>query len=130
MKDILIYTDKDGGTAVLTIVSPVSHYGIPVLRIEADDINGDFGPSDIISLTPKPYTAADVVAGWATQDGRTDDELTSARKFLAQWPDGPQLWGGKREGAGRPATGRKRQSFYVTDEENKKLREYLEKIRD
>lgn len=38
-------------------------------------------------------------------------------------------WGGVREGAGRPATGRKRQYFYITDEENEKLRELLEKLR-
>ena len=37
--------------------------------------------------------------------------------------------GGPREGAGRPATGRKRQSFYITDEENEKLRKYLEELR-
>ena len=43
---------------------------------------------------------------------------------------GSKSWGGKREGAGRPATGRKRQSFYVTTEEDKALREYLEKIRN
>lgn len=39
-------------------------------------------------------------------------------------------WGGVREGAGRPATGRKKQSFYITDEENVLLREYLEKLRE
>ncbi len=38
-------------------------------------------------------------------------------------------WGGAREGAGRPATGRKRKYFYITKEENDKLREYLEKLR-
>lgn len=38
-------------------------------------------------------------------------------------------WGGLREGAGRPATGRKRQQFYVTHEENVKLRKYLEQLR-
>jgi hypothetical protein len=37
--------------------------------------------------------------------------------------------GGPREGAGRPATGRKKQNFYITDDENKKLREYLEQLR-
>jgi hypothetical protein len=39
------------------------------------------------------------------------------------------LWGGKRPGAGRPSTGRKRQSFYITDEENEKIREFLDKLR-
>ncbi len=38
-------------------------------------------------------------------------------------------WGGRREGAGRPATGRKKKAFYVTDEEYEKLKEYLESLR-
>lgn len=38
-------------------------------------------------------------------------------------------WGGHREGAGRPSTGRKKQMFYVTDEENEKLRNYLQSLR-
>ena len=42
MEDILISEDKNGGTAILTTNSPVSHYGIPVLRITAEDVAGDF----------------------------------------------------------------------------------------
>jgi hypothetical protein len=38
-------------------------------------------------------------------------------------------WGGPRPGAGRPTTGRKKQNFYITDEENEKLRKYLEELR-
>lgn len=38
-------------------------------------------------------------------------------------------WGGKREGAGRPATGRKRQFIYVTDDEFNKIKELLEQLR-
>lgn len=38
-------------------------------------------------------------------------------------------WGGPREGAGRPSTGRKKHQYYVTDEENIKLRKYLEELR-
>lgn len=37
--------------------------------------------------------------------------------------------GGPREGAGRPATGRNRKQFYVTDEEEVKLRTYLDEMR-
>jgi hypothetical protein len=39
------------------------------------------------------------------------------------------IWGGRREGAGRPATGRKKRTYYVTDEENEALRKYLEELR-
>lgn len=38
-------------------------------------------------------------------------------------------WGGRREGAGRPVTGRKKKTFYVTDEEYEKLKEYLQTLR-
>ena len=38
-------------------------------------------------------------------------------------------WGGARPGAGRPATGRKLQRIYTTDEEMIKIREYLEHLR-
>lgn len=38
-------------------------------------------------------------------------------------------WGGARKGAGRPATGRKLQRIYATDEEMEKLRKYLEELR-
>lgn len=88
MTDILISSDPDGGTAALTTYSPLSHYGIPILRIEGDDINGDFGPADIVHST---LTAADVVAGWAIKPERTDGEIETARLFLSQWPDGPQI---------------------------------------
>ena len=38
-------------------------------------------------------------------------------------------WGGAREGAGRKPTGRKKKIYYVTDDEDAKLREYLQEIR-
>jgi len=39
-------------------------------------------------------------------------------------------WGGYREGAGRKPTGRRIARIYVTEEEEKKLREYLDKLRN
>jgi len=39
------------------------------------------------------------------------------------------IHGGKREGAGRPSTGRKKHLFYITDEENTLLKEYLKQLR-
>lgn len=38
--------------------------------------------------------------------------------------------GGKREGAGRKPSGKKLIRLYVTEDEEKKLREYLEKLRN
>lgn len=40
------------------------------------------------------------------------------------------VWGGKRPGAGRPATGRKRQNYYVTDEEDAQIRQLIEQLRN
>jgi len=91
MEDILISKDKKGGTAILTTGSPQSHYGIPVLRIEAEDVDGDFGPADQIGNPPNVMTAAGIVAGWARTGKHTKEEIEAARLFLSQWPDGPQI---------------------------------------
>jgi len=39
------------------------------------------------------------------------------------------IWGGKRQGAGRPATGRRKRNFYITDDEYKMLTDYLKALR-
>lgn len=39
------------------------------------------------------------------------------------------LWGGKREGAGRPVTGRKRKFYYVTDAEDAQIKQLLDSLR-
>ena len=88
--EILITKDEKGGTCHLTTYSPQSHYGIPVLRIDGEDIDGDFGPADIIGTAPDIIYAAEVVAGWAKETGRTTEEIEAARSFLRQWPEGPQ----------------------------------------
>ena len=89
--EIFITKDEKGGTCHLTTDSSASHYGIPVLRIDGEDIDGDFGPADIIGTAPSIIYAAEAVAGWAKQPGRTAEEIKAARSFLRQWPDGPQV---------------------------------------
>lgn len=71
-------------------------------------------------IMPKKLTPAEEVMV------NTIVEYTKRTRDTAEGVSG---WGGPREGAGRPATGRKRQQLYVTDEENIKLREYLEQLR-
>lgn len=39
------------------------------------------------------------------------------------------IWGGKRAGAGRPSTGRKKYQIYVTDEEFEQVKKLIESIR-
>lgn len=45
-------------------------------------------------------------------------------------PTEPKNWGGKREGAGRPSTGRKKYNIYVTPAEYELLRLYLTQLRN
>jgi hypothetical protein len=37
--------------------------------------------------------------------------------------------GGKREGAGRPSTGRKKVNYYVTGEEDSEIKKLIEQLR-
>lgn len=37
--------------------------------------------------------------------------------------------GGKREGAGRPPTGRKQRKFFLTDEEHQQVKQFILTIR-
>ena len=77
----------------LTTRSSHSHNGLPVLRIEGDDFPTDYGPADDVSLLAGLVVlkAGELVAAWANTKGRTPKELEAARKFLSQWPDGPQI---------------------------------------
>jgi hypothetical protein len=45
------------------------------------------------------------------------------------WYQVQSTWGGRREGSGRPSTGRQKKTFYITEEEHLKLAEYLESLR-
>lgn len=92
MSDYLILSDDDGGTARLTTESASSSQGNPVLVFDAYDIRGDFGPADALP-TDQPITGADLVARWGNELERTEAERSAARRFLSQWPDGPQIGG-------------------------------------
>lgn len=89
--DLIVSEDMNGGTAILTTDSPASHYGMPVLQITAEDIDGDFGPGDLINLGEMLMSAGEIVYTWAMELGRTHEEMQAARKFLSQWPEGPQI---------------------------------------
>lgn len=57
--------------------------------------------------------------------GMTEDGYNKAMTYIKD----NYNWGGYREGAGRPSTGRKSKYFWVTDEEYAMLKEYLNKLR-
>jgi len=94
MDDILILEDEEGSRVILTTNSPLSVHGIPVLRIEADDIGGDYRAMDRIDATgtgEAVIPVAGMVVNWARHPGRTAEELEIAKMFLRQWPEGPQV---------------------------------------
>jgi hypothetical protein len=85
----LIVTDTDGGEAWLTNENCCSRYGFPVLVITAKDIDGIFGPGDLIGELPNLVFAAQIVAGWATDSRRTEQERNFAERFCSQFVPGP-----------------------------------------
>ena len=94
-----IINDQAGGALVtLTTYSPASHYGIPVVRFEKLSDYPDCGPAD---LWPDSMglldgmTCAEEIFSWGRKECRTAAEVTAAKLFLSQWPEGPQLVLGK-----------------------------------
>ena len=95
MSAIRIYDGPSDMTVSLTTESPMSHHGVPVLRIEGEGFE-DMGPADQL---PSGMLAADFVCRWAEggdPDAGTFAECTAegrrmARAFCAQWPAGPQI---------------------------------------
>ena len=84
---IIVTKDKDGGEAVLTTQSSQSHYGCPVLEITADDVNGTFGPGDIVhERDGKVLLGYHIIAGWLATGGRTAKERAAGEAFLSQSP--------------------------------------------
>ena len=74
-------------TATFTWDSANSHYGAPALRVTAAGRSGDFGAAE--QLWPG-MTAADLVT-MVLAETRDEGLLDAARRFLGQWPEGPQL---------------------------------------
>jgi hypothetical protein len=112
--DIKIFDYSDGSSLVFTTDSPVSHYGIPVVRHEGCNCNQDYGPGDAVPEcleSPKFRTFFGAVSpnmgSFITRliwDKISNDEAlrTAAAKWLAQNPSGPQIiqhpTGGKKDG--------------------------------
>ena len=88
MIDTVLAENPRGGSTVLTTASPRCDNGFPVLRIRTDGIPSDFKPADVIDGRG---LAAAVVVSWAGKPQRTEREIEAARRFLAQWPEGPQI---------------------------------------
>ena len=86
--ELLLFTDREGIEYKLTTDSPMSSYGIPVVRVE-NESPGDYGPADMLTFAGLPVVASGLVALWARLAGRTPEEIEFAKSFLAQDPNGP-----------------------------------------
>jgi hypothetical protein len=60
---------------------------------------------------------------------RRCSRLTLQILLLAYQDDLLHTWGGRRKCAGRPATGRKRRQYYLDDEEDKQIKQYIVELR-
>src|SRR5512135_1227694 len=79
----------------LTTRSFASHDGIPVLRVTDPTYHDsvDLGPAEFAPCREDepPETAAELLVHIHAHGPLTGQALEGARRFLGQWPDGPQL---------------------------------------
>jgi len=88
----LIWNDPDGGMVYLTTDSPAGSHGVPVLEVRAGTLDGIYWPSaPLYEKGAGSMTAASLVKAWADSSDRSDAEIEAARRFCAQWPEGPQV---------------------------------------
>ncbi len=80
----MVETPDRRPVAVLTDEHAASSYGVPVLVVAGEAL----GPKD-----PLPFveTAADRVLSWASHPSIDAERRELARRFLASWPEGPQM---------------------------------------
>lgn len=64
--------------------------------------------------------------GWDGGIGLTHNDGVNVEWIYTIKP----AWGGKREGSGRPSTGRKKVNFYVTEEEADEIRKLINMLRN
>jgi len=72
------------------------------------------------------------VDGWHydREYARQCKRLSMQMLLLAYQDDVLRAWGGSREGSGRPATGRKRRQYYLSDDEDTKIKDYINELRN
>ena len=87
--NITLFASEDEGFAYLTDETPDCRLtfrskGAPKIP------DGDYKPSDILAPLDPPLYAASIVYTWATETGRSEQDIACAREYLSQWPEGPQ----------------------------------------
>ena len=95
-----IYTGPGGVKAYFTTESSASHYGVPALRVEGKGVEDwpDFGPSEVLGsgISAGAFVVACASGVLPKGFGGTIHPMCkstreAARKFCAQWPEGPQI---------------------------------------
>lgn len=79
-----IYICRVNGRRAILTTSPLSSYGMPVLRIE-EDPPLDLGPPDMLHTDEGVKFAGQIVMDWIRTGRRTREEQTAAKKYLLQW---------------------------------------------
>jgi hypothetical protein len=86
--DFLVHIDQYLGECRLTSGQlPGGASGDPVLLVDGDPLR----PGDVIESGGRMIVAALLVHEWASREGRTEQEINAARRYLSQWPAGPQI---------------------------------------
>jgi hypothetical protein len=87
--NFLVHADHLAGEIRLTTGGPFRHHiNELVLCSDGDEA---FRPSDMITTEDRTVLAAVMVYEWASRDGRTEEEMNAARRYLGRWPTGPQI---------------------------------------
>ena len=88
----LLFDRRDIGMGIYELSDETPGGGV-VLRISKaqQSRNGTLQPADRISPQLPESFAAYLVWRWALDDCQTQEDLEFAHRYLAQWPDGPQL---------------------------------------
>lgn len=82
---VLVGEDAQGGCGYLS--DEADGGALLFVAVHTEEHDGFYGPTDHLGR----YTLAELVHGWASRRYRSNDEREVARRFLAQWPEGPQL---------------------------------------
>ena len=74
------------------------------------------------------FKAQQIASNMPTAKG--EELVNLVLRSNATMEEGSASWGGYREGAGRPSTGRKRKFYYVTDQEDVEIKKLLQQLRE
>lgn len=90
----------------------------------------DMSTADTDDVNEMTYVDVIEGASWDDCYSKAEDKYSTNEYCFSNLDNGKRKWGGAREGAGRPATGRRKRTLYINDDEYKKLTKHLAKLRN